>query len=315
MTKKLHLTISSGSDQNGEWHSASACHLDENSDADWNGTRQRDQVTCKRCLTQMAKPKAASTIGLHKERPMLFSGPMVRAILEGRKTVTRRPLKGHHIPHQISSEDEEHRWMATVQNHPRWGFGAFGATEAECVAELAMYGGCPYGNRGDRLWVRETCFINDYRDVGVPEDERTDCEVIYRADGVPNWEGEEELIRWRPSIHMPRWASRILLEITDVRAERLQDISDEQAEAEGCFFTDYGRNCFHDGGRVKDVGDCPAPDASHPQRNGWAWDKTTTHEQCLGAPRWAFANLWNSTGGDWDTNPWVWVVEFKRVTP
>ncbi|MNV92582.1 hypothetical protein D3C71_1871960 [compost metagenome] len=113
---------------------------------------------------------------------------------------------------------------------------------------------------------------------------------------------------------MPRWACRILLEITAVRVERLQDISDDQAKDEGCFFTDYGLQCFHGGTGWKDVGDCPAK-VGHQQRNGWAWDKTTSHEQCLFTPRFAFANLWNATGGDWDANPWVWVVEFKRVTP
>jgi len=113
---------------------------------------------------------------------------------------------------------------------------------------------------------------------------------------------------------MPRAACRILLEITDVRVERLQDISEDQAKAEGCFFTDYGQQCAHGGTGWKDIGICPAV-VGHQQRTGWAWDKTTSHEECLGSPRWAFANLWNATGGDWDANPWVWVVEFKRVTP
>ncbi len=221
-----------------------------------------------------------------KERPLLFSAPMVRAILEGRKTVTRRPLK---LPH--------------------------GFWETSVTGELVPIPvNCPHGKPGDRLYVRETCFINDYREASVPVDERASCEIHYRADGIPDFEGEEELIRWRPSIHMPRWASRILLEITDVRVERLQDISDDQAKAEGCFFTDYGQQCFHGGTGWKDVGDCPAK-VGHQQRNGWAWDKTTSHEQCLFTPRFAFANLWNSTGGDWDANPWVWVVEFKRVQP
>ena len=114
---------------------------------------------------------------------------------------------------------------------------------------------------------------------------------------------------------MFRRDSRILLEITDVRVERLQDISDEQAIAEGCFFTDYGRKCGHGGLGWRDATACEYPDTHHPQRDGWMWDKTTSHEQCLGAPRWAFANLWNSTGGNWDANPWVWSISFKQVTP
>ncbi|TWC17113.1 hypothetical protein FBY06_11839 [Pseudomonas sp. SJZ085] len=225
-----------------------------------------------------------------KERPIPFSAPMVRAILDGRKTVTRRPVKGAGL-----------KWLEDFT--------------PEYVADPAN-SLCPYGKPGDRLWVRETCFINDYREAAVPKDERADCEIVYRADGIPDWEGEEALIRWRPSIHMPRWVSRILLEIIDVRVEQLRDISEEQAQAEGCFFTDYGKKCFHGGHGWKDVGDCPAVDG-HQQREGWMWDKTTSHEQCLGSARHAFGNLWNKVNGPdaWDANPWVWVVEFKRVQP
>ncbi|WP_454838261.1 hypothetical protein [Pseudomonas mohnii] len=229
-----------------------------------------------------------------KERPILFSAPMVRAILEGRKTVTRRPVK--------------------IQPRSKADIGSYGLSQPFIRNPDVSKANptCPYGRPGERLYVRETCFINDYREAGVPVDERADCEIHYRADGIPDFEGEEELIRWRPSIHMPRWASRILLEITDVRVERLQDISEEQAKAEGCFFTDYGQECFHGGTGWKDVGICPAQ-AGHRQRTGRAWDKTTSHEECLGTPRWAFANLWNATGGDWDANPWVWCVSFRRV--
>lgn len=258
-----------------------------------------------------------------KERPILFSAPMVRAILDGRKTVTRRPVKGGQLPIEDVSVavGERHRWSAIAQRDPRYGFCVFGATEAECAKELEEFAPCPYGRRGDRLWVRETTEADEGRsDTVVLSRYAADrAPVIYRHpegdeyDGtVAHWDYPR---RSRPSIHMQRWACRILLEIADVRVERLQDISEEQAKAEGCFFTDYGRNCGHSGTGWTDVGTCPAPEEHHPQRNGWMWDKTTSHEQCLGAPRWAFANLWNSTGGDWDANPWVWVVEFKRVTP
>ncbi|KQV21050.1 hypothetical protein ASC74_18515 [Pseudomonas sp. Root329] len=298
MTKKVHLTTSSGSDQNGEWHSSSACGLNEDSNADWDGTGSRDKVTCKRCLTKMAKPRTPSTIGLHKEHPILFSGPMVHAILEGRKTVTRRPLKGHHIPHQIGTEGEELRWMATVQNHPRWGFGAFGATEAECVAELAMYGGCPYGNRGDRLWVRETFAgpLVDEEEMHLVERDGWDAfrkpeHCQYRASGgnaeFYDHSKEETVSRWTPSIHMPRWASRILLEITEIRVERLQDITPSQVTAEGV--STHGEALW--GGE-------------------WWVDAP---DQAIEDARKGFSDLWVSTGGDWDANPWVWVVEFKLL--
>lgn len=219
-----------------------------------------------------------------KERPILFAAPMVRAILEGRKTVTRREVK--------PQPPEGHKWRGWVVDSTRsreigtasWGDGT-GALQRNSV-----YARCPYGKPGDRLWVRETCLINDFRDGGVPEAERADCQIIYRADGTPDWEGEEELIRWRPSIHMPRWASRILLEITDVRVERLQDITEEQAKTEGVrLYTDHA-----------ELGD---------------WWHVEGIETYSADPRKSFELLWSSVGGDWVANPWVWVVEFKRVTP
>ncbi|MDF3933510.1 hypothetical protein [Pseudomonas citronellolis] len=265
-----------------------------------------------------------------KERPILFSGPMVRAILEGRKTVTRRAVK------------DQPRGLADI--------GSFGPGQPfirrpePTKRNLA----CPYGRPGDRLWVRETwedvhpAQVADGRysqlgRAGIPGPPAVTYRTIYRAEGPypqvyqidqppyralepdpsssRDWPADNGWTGWTPSIHMPRWASRILLEITAVRVERLQDISEEQAVAEGCFFTDYGRRCGHGGKGWQEVGDCPAPEAHHPQNNGWMWDKTTSSDQCLGSARWAFGNLWEKTGGDWDANPWVWVVEFKRVTP
>lgn len=243
-----------------------------------------------------------------RERPILFSGPMVRAILEGQKTVTRRLIK----PQPETTEKRLRELGAWVE----------GLTLAQHVNNAWQAGfineNCPYGEVGDRLWVRET--FMDLRGTGVEHRPTPDSPLqryAYAADCRPGSHGDEARkdfgLKWKPSIHMPRAASRILLEITAVRVERLQDISEEQAKAEGCFFTDYGRNCFHRGGPPGDVGNCPAPDAHHPQRNGWMWDKTTSHEECLISPRFAFANLWIKTGGDWDANPWVWVVEFKRI--
>lgn len=220
-----------------------------------------------------------------KERPILFSAPMVRAILEGRKKVTRRALK---LPH--------------------------GFWETSATGELVpIPANCPYGKPGERLWVRETW--SDVNLQGAPG-------IAYRADddirdlmeeesflderGAFNYDDQrtkpyqfacwsEDLIsgaegRWRPSIHMPRWVSRILLEITAVRVERLQDISEEQARAEG--ITDGGcNNC----GNHEPCGcDCPSPSAID-----------------------SFCHLWGEINGPhaWDANPWVWVIEFKRVQP
>jgi hypothetical protein len=142
-----------------------------------------------------------------KERPILFSGPMVRAILEGRKTQTRRVVK----PQSAILTDEMARVLGVQPP----------------AQQNAPVISCPYGVPGDRLWVRETYAWSG--DSSIPEADRiASGEVWYRADG-----GRGGGIRWRPSIFMPRWASRILLEITDVRVERLQDISDDDCRAEG----------------------------------------------------------------------------------
>jgi len=202
-----------------------------------------------------------------KERPILFSGAMVRAILEGRKTVTRRAIKVQ--PHGAG---------AWVRQGISWLFPNISPHTTV---------NCPYGKPGDQLWVRETCFING-PDKGA--------EVTYKADPLPNWEGEEADIRWRPSIHMPRVASRIQLEIAAVRVERLQDISEADAKAEGLRY----HPLYKEWGGVE-AHPCNRPDA--PQ---WRW---------YGSPIEAFKNLWQSINGpdSWNANPWVWVVEFRRI--
>ncbi|MBX9404542.1 hypothetical protein K5E40_02480 [Pseudomonas baetica] len=246
-----------------------------------------------------------------KERPILFSAPMLRAILDGRKTVTRRALNAQALKNigygvQLG---ECHELPSEGPLHPN------------SVGYYTSF--CPFGFPGDRLWVRETWYCDHFEvqkgpylqpaDMHDLDQSREDGELVYAADGLAPYEQEQPT--WKPSIHMPRWACRILLEITDVRVERLQDISEEQALAEGCFFTDHGKACFHSGKGVRDAAHCELPESTHQQRNGWMWDKTTSHEQCLGSARNAFGNLWQTTGGDWGANPWVWVVEFKRVQP
>ncbi|MEI1021576.1 hypothetical protein [Pseudomonas aeruginosa] len=199
-----------------------------------------------------------------RERPILFNDQMVRAILEGRKTVTRRAVKGLQIPTEDKTTPHEGlRWSALGQRHLRYGFNVFGSTEEECAHELARCGVCPFGKPGDRLWVRET-----FADIG--------CRLTFRADLEDG--AHCSVTRWTPSLHMPRWASRILLEITAVRVERLQQITIGEICKEGL------------------------------ARSMYEFIPVTTAFD-------AFAELWNSTGGDWDANPWVWVVEFKRVTP
>lgn len=213
-----------------------------------------------------------------KERPILFSGEMVLAILDGRKTQTRRVIKP-----QPESLD-----------HDVWKLGEKILTGDEMREHLFhnVYGtkGTPYGalwaHGGDRLWVRETWAAYTKPSYEYPDDcdlindcaprdmqelygtTRHDC--VYRADG-PNYS------KWRPSILMPRWASRLTLEITDVRVERLNEISDEDAIAEGV--------------------QCAGVPASLTNRG-------------------AFAKLWESINGpgSWAANPWVWAITFKRVS-
>ena len=178
----------------------------------------------------------------HKERPILFSGPMVRAILEGRKTQTRRVVK---LPKDASPYAELHHIDLL-------GNAVF--TDGSVVRAFAQ--------AGTRLWVRETW-------------SGTGMDVVYKSDDLSSW---RQLSPWRPSIHMPRWASRITLEVTGVRVERLQDISEEDAKAEG------SKIMNHD-----DI--------------GW-------HSYQRG-----FQTLWESINGpgSWDADPWVWVVEFKHI--
>lgn len=193
-----------------------------------------------------------------KERPILFTGPMVRAILEGRKTVTRR----------VVSPQPDFLGSMVDPNTP------FKTLDAGLHARIT----CPYGEPGDRLWVREAWAADAQVDAIAPSDLSQGEPIWYPADLSVRQTGCSMISkgRVRPSIHMPRWACRILLEITAVRVERLQDISDPGALAEGVSHSE-----MHSGDSLVDV----------------------------------FARLWESTGGDWAANPWVWVVEFKRVTP
>ena len=215
-----------------------------------------------------------------KERPILFSAPMVRAILEGRKTVTRRVMKPQPHPDFLARGVHSVVPQWPNQDGVRW------FMEDGC-SELVK---CPHGKPGDRLWVRETCFING---------PGKGSEVIYKADPLPNWEGEETDIRWRPSIHMFRAHSRILLEITAVRVERLQDGEGETAFesrylAEGIHRIHHGDSDYH----YHAFRNEPGP-------GNWV------------DPFDAWRHLWQSINGpgSWDANPWVWAVSFKVIQP
>ncbi|HDS8574814.1 TPA: hypothetical protein QH731_000013 [Klebsiella variicola] len=207
------------------------------------------------------------------ERGMIFNGEMVRAILDGRKTQTRRimaPQPADDIERCIFPNPEAIGWKSSLRHK-------HGSTTAHF---------CHYGEPGDRIWVRETfqgpLFDYDLMDIyckdPTPFEKPEFC--VYKADGVPApefYDADDELhCCWRPSIHMPRWASRILLEITNVRVERLKSISDSDAIREGCSTANMKS------------GDCVAD---------------------------VFARLWQSIYGQesWNANPWVWVISFERI--
>lgn len=236
-----------------------------------------------------------------KTRPILMSAPMVNALLAGRKTQTRRIIK--------PQPDE----TGVYENAMAPGMGALNNVWA--IKEDGKFRKikCPYGKRGDFLWCRETWLCHGKGDSGIY--------LSYFADKAEEnfWVAYHEqekfplanhMNEWRPSIHMPRAASRLTLEITDIRAERLQAISDADAQAEGVFFKDYGRRCFHPAG---DTAICPAPDEHHPQKEGWMWKDTVSSDQCLHSPRNAYGNLWASINGyeSWSANPFVWVLSFS----
>lgn len=214
-----------------------------------------------------------------KARPILFKPDMVTAILEGRKTMTRRivkPLAGAGWRPETANGDTLRLGMITSPHPKKDKFGLFmrreihpgsGKYEHDLVP-------CPYGAPGDVLWCREA-FRNSRVD-GLPGD------AVYQADhpglkSPPRSYGRS----WMPSIHMPRWASRLTLEITDVRVERLQDISEDDARAEGARL------------ELAEV-DSVRLGAGASHRSG-------------------FQNLWKSINGEesWTANPWVWVVEFQ----
>lgn len=250
-----------------------------------------------------------------KERPILFSGPMVRALLDGTKTQTRRvckPAQFYSLSAVVEVPDPAERGQVYNGSH-------FGDEDGE--VQFA----CPYGGRGDRLWVRET-FTEGWplRNDGIvdqfDEDGNQKPKGFYYRATNPDLEwcdGGDDCsipVPWRPSIHMPRTASRINLEVTGVRVERLQALSEADSIAEGITFTDYGQRCLHTGRGWTEVGNCPAPPHTHQQLPGWGVEPAG-HEQCMHSAQGAYSSLWEQINGpgSWAANPWVWVVEFKRL--
>lgn len=223
-----------------------------------------------------------------KERGIIFNSEMVRAILDGRKTQARRVIKNCMV-----GRDEISPFIKV---------GNFSGHYPDDLPEV-IKNCCPFGQVGDRLWVKETWSDVNYEGYtalayradgelrALNEDDGDDSDPNLEKYQFANW--YPDLIegtggRWRSSMQMPRWASRITLEITDIRVERLQDISQEDARSEG--ITDGG--CINCGEPEPCVCEKPTPDAVD-----------------------SYAYLWNNIYGQdsWQSNPWVWVIEFKRI--
>lgn len=210
------------------------------------------------------------------ERPILMSAPMVRAILDGRKSQTRRVVK-YAAPDLVDADG----WP--LSDRSREGIGDVRAS-------------CPYGVPGDRLWVREAFWHQpaEFEPLASMTVPLVPAEMIYRADVAADVLAEEKRrgvpghLRWKPGIFMPRGLSRLTLELTSVRVERLQELGRADAIAEGIFF---------DG-----------------RWDGWVSDSEGRHYHATD-PVESYAGLWEAINGDgsWDAIPWVWVVEFRRA--
>jgi hypothetical protein len=224
-----------------------------------------------------------------KSRPIIFSGPMVRAIMDGRKTQTRRPIKP-----QPEKRMDFHWWYKNK--------GLQATTDS-----IGIYRMCPYGVPGDRLWVRETWAVQHAYDGWKPRELMRSTPVIYMA----TWEGPCGLLK-RHSIHMPRWASRITLEILDVRVERVQEISEGGSRGEGIIETEPENI----------TGSASTGDFNHKNfsfvQPKFHWNRAAVAAESYQTARAAFCALWDSIYGkkpgmDWASSPWVWAIEFKRI--
>lgn len=215
----------------------------------------------------------------NKERPIIFSSTMVRAILEERKFQTRRVIKPQPLPHAND----------VTLDRLSCGTARFAGRIGNAVPDQLIY--CPHGMIGDRLWVRETWSTVGLFDDAKPSDldPRGVGSIRYHADGKQSG-------KLRPSIFMPRWASRITLEIEDIRVERLNDISNEDAAAEGAHGAVLSK------ARLMD-------EAARFERRVFQSSSPVVTRRA------EFAALWESINGkgSWEANPYVWCISFRRV--
>lgn len=221
-----------------------------------------------------------------KTIPMIFNQEMVEALVDGRKTVTRRPVESWRLPVECYYKDErypESKYMSTANNHGRWGFGVFGSTpEAAMENYNGEYKSCAPYSKGDLIWVRETFRqFNSSNECGCSD---SPCGCPNNGTYIYKSNGDDGESKWKPSIHMPRIASRLTLRVTGVRCERIQSITDNEAVKEGVPSNEEAKKLA-----VED---------------GLTWYEKSSV--------W-FKHIWNRIYSNWDKNPWVWVIEFEVI--
>lgn len=229
-----------------------------------------------------------------KFKPILFSTPMVQAILEGRKTMTRRVVK-------VQPRRCDTAVMSRDKGEVKFGF----SNNTNTVLMEGDWYKSKFGKAGDILWVRETIrkyYLTDengYIDFDniITDYAADNPEPICLQDGNGfkryKKDGTEKMVPWKPSIFMPKEACRLFLQITDIRVERLQDIDERDAVAEG----------------IERITDGPFSDV---KRWGWRFKNYSGYQSvCL--PIASFQSLWQKINGNWNDNPWVWVISFKVI--
>lgn len=265
-----------------------------------------------------------------RERPILFSTPMVKAILSGAKTQTRRVVNPQ--PPSVEAvrqkSGSDYHLFTDQTSEPQWRVAGPIWAVRELMGDNPLWD-CPYGSAGDRLWVRESFLpckgTGAHHPVPITEARyvcfAADASQKFRDGHYSRWTKEGPFnwpkdAKFRPSIHMPRWACRLVLEIVEVRVERLQDISEEDCWSEGLFRVGDDLKtpqhvCILDEPRLREG----MAFAEHIGPPWWTF---------AGKPREAFGNLWDGINNPrgycdedapngWDANPWVWVVSFKVV--
>lgn len=228
-----------------------------------------------------------------KETGLMFKAPLVRAILSGQKTQTRRVVKDQSIGDRWCEARPDGRQYLEWQGQPTCGTGVWDIPEynAEIVG--------PFGLVSDRIYVRETF-------ARVPTACGSD-ELVFAAD-YQDGSDKAAGVKYTPAIHMPKGLARIWLEITGVRVERLQDITEADADAEGCERLDFERY-------ERDWTLCPKCGGTR-LHDALGGNGGVIHDvDCMECDTYVkrFRHLWESTGGDWSANPWVWVIDFKRI--